>query len=312
MTYEPQKSASCRGVHHGRPGRRTAPGVRRRCRDRSVPASGGARDQPAHLRAFHRTPRRRDLRRHLGGPRFEDSQPRRHSSPVRRRHEAHRRAELPLARRLLRRRLPLARRHRPRRAPPHLQLLAEKHAARIGPHRDQPVRHSRVHPSVPPDGRRALPGGERGVRVAAGIPRLGALLQRSGEHRIAGRRARRQRRPRAVRREVVGRRQRELGMRRRHEAAGVRHALPALRDAVPGVSAEALPGSRGPSRPFARLRPGLDHGLLRSHAGRPPGRRRWPFDALLHRFPQQPGKSLHVRRARLVRRDPRRACAPRA
>ena len=48
---------------------------------------------------------------------------------VRRRHEAHRRAESPLAGRLLRRRLPLARRHRrARQASAHVQLLGTPHA----------------------------------------------------------------------------------------------------------------------------------------------------------------------------------------
>ena len=102
-----------------------------------------------------------------------------------------------------------------------------------------------------PHRRRALPGRQRGLGVAAGIPRLGALLQRSGEHRVRGGRARGQRRPGAVRREMVGRRQRELGMRRRHEASGVRHALPAVRDPVPGVCAEAVSGG---GRPCAAIR----------------------------------------------------------
>src|ERR1039458_3381462 len=57
---------------------------------------------------------------------------------------------------LRRGRTPRARRPRPRPAPAHLQLLAGPDAARVGPHRDQPVRHSRVHPSVPLDRRRAL------------------------------------------------------------------------------------------------------------------------------------------------------------
>src|ERR1035437_5018021 len=97
ITYEPPKPSARRRLHHRRPDGRTAPGVCRRRRDRSFPASGGATDQPAHLRAFHRTPRRRDLRRHLGGAEFQDTRPRRHPPPVRRRYEAHRRAQLPRA-----------------------------------------------------------------------------------------------------------------------------------------------------------------------------------------------------------------------
>ena len=88
----------------------------------------------------------------------------------------------------------------------------------------QPVRHPRVHAPVPAGRGRALRGGQRRLGHAAGVPRLGVLLQRPRGDALSRRRARRQRRPRALQRQVLGRGQRVVGLRRQHVRRRVRHA----------------------------------------------------------------------------------------
>jgi hypothetical protein len=173
------------------------------------------------------------LRRHLGRTRLEDSQRRRHPHAVHRRHEAHRRAESPLARRLFCRRLSLAGRHRrPRGAPSHRQLLGISHAGGAACGGDQRVRPARIHAAVPPRGRRAVSRGQCGLRHAARVSRLGLVQQRARGHALARGRARDQRQSRTVRREILGRRQRVVGLRRQHDGRRIRDGLPPVHFAM--------------------------------------------------------------------------------
>ena len=200
-----------------------APGRRRPRRGQSVAA--GTRDRLPPLRSFHRASRRRDLRRHLGRPRFEDPQRRRHPQTVRGRHEAYRRAEPSLARRLLRRRLPLARRHRAAAKRPRTYNFWENRMP-PGLHAVEPnefgfhefMRLCRLVGAEP------VRRGERGLRDAAGVSRLGVVQQRAGRDDFTRRRARRQRRAGALQRQVLGRGQRILGLRRQHDRRRIRHA----------------------------------------------------------------------------------------
>ena len=103
-----------------------------------------------------------------------------------------RRAEPALAGRLLRRRLSLARRHRRAAQRPRTYNFWENRMPRGRARgRDQRVRHPRVHASVPARRRRAVCGRERRLRDAAGVSRLGVVLQRARGHAVTRRRARR-------------------------------------------------------------------------------------------------------------------------
>ena len=145
-------------------------------------------DQAGALQPVRRAHRRRDLRRHLGRPRFQGRQRRRH----------------------------------PAKLVEHVKQLghvvvrwpggcfADKYHWRdgIGPRasaaaplrplargdRVEPVRHARVHPLLPALRGRALSRGQRRDRLARRIPAVGRVLQRAGGLDFARRRARGQRR----------------------------------------------------------------------------------------------------------------------
>ena len=96
--------------------RRVAAGAahlaRRRIAHRHPARRADCHDCAGDLRSLRRAPRRRRVRRHLGGRGIEDPERRRHSHGAGRAPQAHQRARRALAGRVLRRQLRLARRHR--------------------------------------------------------------------------------------------------------------------------------------------------------------------------------------------------------
>ena len=95
-----------------------------------------------------------------------------------------------------------------------------------------------------------------------GVPRLGLLLQRPRGNALPRRRARRQRRPGALQRQVLGRGQRIVGLRRQHDGWRIRDRVPQVHRPVSRLPAPVLRG-HGAARALRRRRRGLDGGLLR-------------------------------------------------
>ena len=142
-----------------------------------------------------------------------------------------------------------------------------------GRHRDQSVRHSRIHPSVPPVRRRALPRRQHGLRLARRKSTTGYEYCNAPLDTVSLAAERAANGDQALRRSLVGRRQRVVGMRRRHDS---RTNTPCST----GASSPSFPHTR-PSHTSSpsvladtpRPRHGLDDRLLRIHAGRPTQRR---------------------------------------
>ena len=184
------------------------------------------------LLPLHRASGRRDLRRRVGRPRFEDRQYQWNPPGLYRHHEGRAGPSAALAGRLLRRLVRLARRPGRRGQSPRAHRL-------LGPAGPQPVRPARVYAHLPRHRmqavsgcRHALAAGARllpGDRVLQRASRPGAVELRRPRHaQCAGRPARGQWRSRALQCGPVGRRQRELGMRRQPCAGGVRGDVPPL------------------------------------------------------------------------------------
>ena len=166
-----------------------------------------------------------------------------HPQAVRRRHEADRRAEPALARRLLRRRLPLARRHRPRRRRPRTYNYWEHRMPRAC--RPRRPTSSASTSSCASAGWSAPSRTSRPTSAPARPQEFHdwvVVLQRPRGHALPRRRARGQRRPRALQRQVLGRGQRVVGLRRQHVRRRVRHGVPQVHRAGPRLPAPVLRG----------------------------------------------------------------------
>ena len=224
---------------------------------------------------------------------------------VRRRHEAHRRAEPPLARRLLRRRLPLARRHRrAREAAAHLQLLGTPHARRHGTRGEQRVRRSTsscacAGSSAPSRIWRRMSGSGTPQEFHDWVSYCNApagTLSLADERAANG-----EQEPFNVKYWGVGNESWGCGgnMTGGEYATRYRRFISQFPVYVPAV----LRGHRA-ARALRRWRRRLDRGLLRRAAGRPrPGRQGGRLcAALLHRLPPDGRRRREVRREGLVRR----------
>ena len=119
--------------------------------------------------------------------------------------------------------------------------------------RAEHVRHARVHPVLPALRGRAVLRRQRGDRLARGIPAMGRVLQRPRRGDHAGRRARGQRRSRAVGRPLLGRGQRELGLRREVHARGLLPRVSQVHRVAPRVRREAVSDRRRAEQQRPRL-----------------------------------------------------------
>ena len=212
--------------------------------------------------------------------------------------KAHRRTEPPLAGGLLRRRVPLARRHRPRDKRPRTYNFWE-------PRMPEGVRATEANRSAPTSSCSLcrLVGAEPYVaaNVGSGTPRefhdwVLYCNAPTGTVSLADERAANgAREPFGVRYWGVGNESWGCG----GDMTGGEYAT-LYRKFVTQLPeyTRAVPGRRRPPGPLRRRGPGLDQGLLRRHAGRPPLTRGRLRPALLHGLPADPRGRRPIRRRR--------------
>ena len=237
-------------------------------RSKSIPRAG--RRSAASLRPLHRAPRRRHLRRHLGRPRFEDPQRRRHPQAVRGRHEAHRRPQPALARAAASPTATTGATASARRRGGRARTTTGSTACPPGRHATETQRSSASTSSCASAGWWA-PSRTSPPTSAPAAPQefhdWVAYCNAPAGNAFPRRRARRQRRPGALQRQVLGRRQRVVGLRRQHDRRRIRHRIPQVHLAGSRLPAPVL-RRHGAARTLRRRRHRLDRRLLRRAAER--------------------------------------------